>query len=143
MTHIRLAGADDLDAIAVLFDAYRQLYEQTPDLPMARRFIGERLQQGESILLIAEAAEGRIVGFCQIYPTFCSVLMAPVGVLYDLLVTPEARGMGVGRALLLAAEAHAADAGMARMDLSTGIHNRTAQTLYESLGCARDEAFCL
>ncbi len=42
----RVATTADLDSIAPLFDAYRQFYQQEPDLELARRFIGARLQNG-------------------------------------------------------------------------------------------------
>ena len=61
--------------------------------------------------------------------------------LYDLFVVPDARRLGVGRALLLAAEAHARATGHARMDLTTARNNLRAQALYESLGWVRDEVF--
>ena len=82
-----------------------------------------------------------LVGFCQLYPTFCSVRAARTYTLYDLFVSPEARGTGAGRLLMLAAEAHATRAGVARMELSTARDNTIAQSLYESLDWVRDEAF--
>ena len=42
---------------------------------------------------------------------------------------------------MLAAEAHAASAGASRLELSTAKTNIVAQSLYESLGWVRDEAF--
>ncbi|TFH49442.1 MAG: GNAT family N-acetyltransferase, partial [Lysobacterales bacterium] len=72
----RRATIDHLDAIAPLFDAYRQFYKQAPDLPLARRFIQERLQRNESVVFVAETGTMKIVGFCQLYPTFCSVRAA-------------------------------------------------------------------
>jgi ribosomal protein S18 acetylase RimI-like enzyme len=42
---------------------------------------------------------------------------------------------------MLAAEAHAAENGFVRMDLSTAKTNLEAQSLYQSLGWIRDEAF--
>jgi ribosomal protein S18 acetylase RimI-like enzyme len=137
----RRATIDDLDAITPLFDAYRQFYKQAPDLPLARRFLQERLQRNESVLFVAETEARKVVGFCQLYPTFCSVRAAHTYVLYDLFVSPEARGTGAGRSLMLAAEAHAAKAGAARMELSTARDNTVAQSLYESLDWMRDEAF--
>ena len=137
----RLATLDDLDAIAPLFDAYRQFYKQAPDLGLARRFIRERLERDESVLIVAEAAPKNVVGFCQLYPTFCSVRAAPAYTLYDLFVSPAARGTGAGKALMLAAEAHAARTGVARLELSTARSNTVAQSLYESLDWVRDEAF--
>jgi len=137
----RPATLADLDTVAALFDAYRQFYKQAPDLALARRYIHERFKQNESVLIVAVTEAMSVVGFCQLYPTFCSIRAARTYVLYDLFVSPEARGTGAGKALMLAAEAHAASTGAARMELSTARNNTVAQSLYESLGWVRDEAF--
>ncbi|WKB54538.1 GNAT family N-acetyltransferase [Eleftheria terrae] len=138
---IRVAGPADLPVLAPLFDSYRQFYEQPADLALARRFLAERLDRGESVILLAEDAEGQGLGFCQLYPTFCSVEAAPIYSLYDLFVTPPARGTGAGRELLRAAERQARADGKVRMDLTTARTNLRAQGLYESLGWVRDEIF--
>jgi GNAT superfamily N-acetyltransferase len=62
-------------------------------------------------------------------------------VLYDLFVTPAARGTGAGRALMEAAEAYARAHGAARLQLQTAITNIVGQSLYESCGWKRDELF--
>ena len=137
---VRPGGASDLDEIARLFDAYRQFYAQPPDLAAARAFIHARIEHGESTILVA--CEGRsVVGFAQLYPTFCSVAAAPIWVLYDLFVDPRARRCGVGRALLRAAPAHARAHGAARLELATARSNAAAQALYESEGWVRDNEF--
>lgn len=59
----RAATADDLDAVAALFDAYRQFYQQAPDLPLARAFVRERLQRSESVLIVGETGAKKIIGF--------------------------------------------------------------------------------
>lgn len=139
---VRRAEAADLDALAALFDAYRRFYEQPADVPRARRFLAERLANGESVVFVALRADGAgLAGFCQLYPTFCSVAAAPTRVLYDLFVAPEARGQGVAQALMQAAEDDARRAGCVRLDLSTAHTNRRAQALYESRGWQRDEVF--
>lgn len=140
-TAIHTAIPEDAALIAPLFDAYRQFYEQPADADGALAFITARLERGESVILLARRPDGRALGFCQLYPSFCSVLAAPIYVLYDLFVVPDARRLGVGRALLLAAEAHARATGHARMDLTTARNNLRAQALYESLGWVRDEVF--
>jgi len=138
---VRTATLDDLLAVAGLFDRYRQFYEQKPDLELATRFISDRMSKHESAILIAEDSEQSMVGFCQLYPTFCSVSAAPIYVLYDLFVCSEARRIGAGRALLFAARQAAIEAGKSRLDLSTAKTNTAAQTLYESSGWQRDELF--
>jgi ribosomal protein S18 acetylase RimI-like enzyme len=136
----RLATQQDIIAVALLFDAYRQFYKQKSDLYLATTFIQERLDRKESVILIAED-KNEILGFCQLYPTYCSVEARPIYSLYDLFVTPEARKSGAGKAMLLAAEEHAARNKFARMDLTTARTNLPAQSLYESLGWIRDEIF--
>ncbi len=138
---IREAEPADIPAVAELFDLYRQFYEQPPDLPLAQRFIGERLAKHESVILVAESGQAGLLGFCQLYPTFCSVEAQPIYALYDLFVLPSSRKVGAGRMLLQAAQAKAVIEGKARMDLTTARTNVPAQSLYESLGWVRDDVF--
>ena len=137
----RVAVVSDLESIALLFDAYRQFYGKSSDLDLATSFIRDRTQMGESAILIALGRDQQVIGFCQLYPTFCSVEARPIFALYDLFVAPHARRSGAGRALLVAAEALASTKGMARMDLTTAKTNKPAQAAYESLGWIRDEVF--
>lgn len=138
---IRPMQAADLTAVGQLFDQYRQFYEQAPDLALAQHFMAERFERGESVVLVAQVPSSELVGFCQLYPSFCSVEAAPIYTLYDLFVSPQARELGAGRRLLLAAEARAAADGMVRMDLTTARTNLKAQSLYGSLGWVRDDVF--
>jgi ribosomal protein S18 acetylase RimI-like enzyme len=137
----RIATLADLDVIAPLFDAYRQFYEQAPNLALARSFIRDRLQNDESVILLASNEQQQVVGFCQLYPTFCSVEAKPIYSLYDLFVDPGARRSGAGKVLLQAAEKLAAERGKVRMDLTTARTNKPAQNAYEALGWVRDEVF--
>jgi ribosomal protein S18 acetylase RimI-like enzyme len=137
----RIAGPAELAVVASLFDAYRQFYQQPADLALATRFIGARMQNRESVILLATNEAGQALGFCQLYPSFCSVEAAPVCTLYDLFVRPDARRSGAGTALLKAAERHAAENGFTRLDLTTARTNHAAQSVYEALGWVRDEVF--
>ncbi|MCS5718343.1 GNAT family N-acetyltransferase [Herbiconiux sp. CPCC 205763] len=149
---VRPATLDDLDAIAPLFDAYRGFYglpRGASASAAARSYLGERMSRGESIVLVAtvdgaddEGDEGApLAGFTQLYPSFCSLELAPILVLYDLFVQPDARGRGVATALLEAARQLGAEAGAARLELSTAHTNLTAQHLYESRGWQPDEEY--
>lgn len=138
---IRAFETRDLAETARLFDLYRQFYEQRPDLMHAERFIRARIDNGESVVLVAEDGEGALTGFCQLYPSFCSVVAAPIYVLYDLFVERRARRLGLARALLAAAHARALADGKVRMDLTTAKTNVAAQALYESMGWRRDDVF--
>jgi len=137
---VRIATFDDLDALAPLFDAYRRFYEQPGDVALASAYLHARMECRESAILVAEA-DGQVLGFCQLYPTWCSVAAARIFVLYDLFVDEGVRRAGVGRALMLAAQAFGREAGAVRLDLSTARSNERAQALYESLGWVRDDVY--
>jgi ribosomal protein S18 acetylase RimI-like enzyme len=139
---IRAATPGDVDEVGALFDLYRQFYAQPADPDLARAFIAERLANEESVILVADRRSStRLLGFTQLYPTFCSVSAAAIYVLYDLFVSPESRRTGVGRALLRAAADYAAKTDAVRLELATAKTNRTAQALYRSLGWVRDDLF--
>ncbi len=139
--HVRRATSGDADRVAPLFDAYRRFYGLAPDLALSRRYIAERLERDESIVLLAQSAEGAALGFVQMYPTFSSLRAARVLVLYDLFVAPAARRHGVARGLMEAAATHARASGAVALTLQTARTNDAAQRLYESLGWKRDEDF--
>ena len=138
---IQRASAGAIDAVAPLFDDYRQFYGLASDLPAAGEYLAERLEKDQSVLLIAVLPEGDVIGFTQLYPTFSSLSMTRALVLYDLYVAPAARRMGVGRALLEAVRLYAIESGAVYIRLETAVDNLPAQRLYESLGYSRDEAF--
>lgn len=138
---IRRASFHDLDALVPLFDAYRRFYGQPADEPGARAFLTERLRLEESTVLLARDAQGRALGFTQLYPLFSSVRMARTWLLNDLFVAAEARRQGVAKALLQAAATQARNRGAASLSLSTAHDNLSAQALYESLGWQRELAF--
>jgi GNAT superfamily N-acetyltransferase len=137
----RLATSGDLDAVAALFDGYRQFYGKRSDLDGAKTFIGARMGAGDSTIIIAEQ-DGEAAGFTQLYPSFTSVGMAPIVILNDLFVVSEHRGSGAAQALLTAATDHARKIGAVRLALSTQKDNVTARRLYEKAGWALDEEYC-
>ena len=143
MHSVKISNATktDVAAIAQLFDAYRQFYQYPPDLALANRYIAERIEKADSLILLAQDASAQALGFCQLYPTFCSLEAKPIYTLYDLYVAPAARGAGIGNLLLLAAEQSAREHGMCRLDLTTAKTNLPAQAAYEALGWVRDEVY--
>jgi GNAT superfamily N-acetyltransferase len=127
------ATLDDLEAVALLFDSYRQFYQQIPDLDGAREFIRQRLTNGDShIILGSEGSQA--AGFTQLYPIFTSVGMRRTWLLNDLFVHSAHRKKGVGEQLLEAAQEHARNTGSKWLMLETGMENIPAQRLYEKMG---------
>ena len=121
----RRAGPRDLDALAVLFDAYRGFYGQPSDVTRARDWLRTRMRVGESVVLVAEI-DGAVAGFVQLYPMFSSVRTARTWILNDLFVAEAARRRGVARALLDAAAAFAREDGAAGISLETTRGNTAA-----------------
>lgn len=137
---IHQASVRDLDRLVPLFDGYRQFYGRPSDTDGARRFLAERLERGQSVVLLAlDGAQP--LGFTQLFPCFSSTRMARTFILNDLFVAPHARGKGVGKALLEAAADHGRAAGAMALSLCTAIDNHDAQALYEGAGWVRDAQF--
>lgn len=74
--------------------------------------------------VIAEAGDGAPLGFC-----VCRVAADEAEIL-TIGVLPEARGRGVGDALIARAAAAAADQGAGRMFLEVAVTNASARRLY-------------
>lgn len=141
-THLVRLTADDalLGEAGRLFDAYRQFYEQPSDIDAATTFLAQRLARKESVVVLAMQGN-EAVGLMQLYPTFCSVALAPIWVLYDLFTAPSARGQGVAQALLDEARQLGKTSGAAYLQLSTAHTNTTAQRVYEAHGWVMDSVF--
>jgi len=138
---IRHATIFDLEQPAPLFDAYRQFYRKPSDPELARQFLRDRLQHGQSIVILALRPDGSVLGFTQLFPSFSSASAARIFILNDLFVKEDARRQGVGRRLLEAAAEFGRAAGAVRLTLSTEIANLAAQALYEKEGWQRQTDF--
>ena len=136
-TTIRRATLDDLDAVAPLFDAYRQFYGQPSDTDRGRAWLSDRMQAGQSVVLVAEC-DAIPSGFVQLYPMFSSVRTARLWILNDLFVAAAARRRGVARALLDAAARFARADGAAGLMLETARDNAAARALYRAAGWQED-----
>lgn len=99
------------------------------------------MEKGESVVLLARDADGRAIGFAQLYPQHSALALRRNWLLADLYVEPEARSRGAGTALLKAAEDHARADGAATIALETAVGNRVAQRFYEKAGWLREHAW--
>jgi GNAT superfamily N-acetyltransferase len=137
---VRQAVAADVDAIAVLFDRYRQFQGQAANLAAARSFVAERFDHGESVVFIAAAGDAP-VGFAQLYPSYSSVSLSRVFVLNDLFVVETWRGQRVASQLLSAVEAYAWSLGASRVTLNVARTNISAQQVYARRGWTQDDQY--
>jgi ribosomal protein S18 acetylase RimI-like enzyme len=138
LTEIRHATPADLPQLAGLFNQYRVFYQQLSDEPAALAFLTERMEQKQSVILVAESS-GQLAGFTQLYPIFSSVGMQRSWLLNDLFVSPYYRRQGIAEKLLEAARQHGLQTGSRWLLLQTGHDNAAAQALYEKNGWLREE----
>lgn len=143
MRILKLEAADNesVAAVAHLFDQYRQFYEEQPNFEACLQYIKERTTRAESTIFFVQNSANEIVGFTQLYNSFCSVELRPLVYLYDLFVSASARRTGAARALMAKAKEYATQCDACRLTLATQKTNKKAQSLYESLGYKRDGEF--
>ncbi|WP_413381884.1 N-acetyltransferase family protein [Alkalihalobacillus sp. 1P02AB] len=134
------ATMEDLEGVSVLFNQYRQFYEQVSDLKGAKAYLTERLEKKDSVIFIVKEGE-HYLGFSQLYPTFSSISMKRAWILNDLYIDSGARKRGLGEQLLEKAKGFAIETGAVSISLSTALDNQTAQRLYEKNGYQKDTDF--
>jgi ribosomal protein S18 acetylase RimI-like enzyme len=87
--------------------------------------------------LVAEA-DGTVLGYVRVQPVTPLRENAHVSGIAGFAVVPDARGRGVGSALLAAAERHARDGGARKLSLRVLSTNDAALRLYERCGFRRE-----
>jgi GNAT superfamily N-acetyltransferase len=133
-------AASELDELLPLIAAYQRFYEVAEiDHERNRAFFSRFLAPSEEGMLIGAREDGRLLGHACLYWHHNSLLAADTVLMYDLFVVPEARGRGVGRALIEAAADVARERGAAQLEWTTAPDNHTAQRLYDSLPTERSE----
>ncbi len=120
---LRAAVKTDLDALVALeerlFDADR----------ISRRSFRRFITMPRDRLLVA-LVDDTLVGYCLVFMHAATRLAR----IYSIGVAPEARGQGIGEALILEAEAAAQSAGRIVMRLEVRADNDGAIALYRRLG---------
>ncbi|MBV8116684.1 MAG: GNAT family N-acetyltransferase [Candidatus Eremiobacteraeota bacterium] len=139
---IRRAGADDLAAIVPLFDAYREFFTKAPDVEVSRRFLGERLERGDSVVLAA-FDDAHAAGFLQLYPLFSSWYAQRQWFLSDLYVDAAFRERGIGRRLVHAAIEYAHQTQSRAILVELPFSEPHLVQFYSALGFNKDAVFDL
>jgi GNAT superfamily N-acetyltransferase len=134
--------SEELEQLVPLIAAYQRFYEVAEiDDERNRSFFRRFLAPSEDGLLLGAHREGRLVGYACLYWHFSSLEATECVLMNDLFVTEEARGAGVGRALIEATADVARERGVPFIEWSTAPDNHTAQRLYDSTGAERTEWF--
>jgi ribosomal protein S18 acetylase RimI-like enzyme len=134
---VRLAGAEDAEAIGRLLHDFNTEYEEvTPGPDALAERIRELLPAGDTkVLLAGSAPDGLAV--LRFRPSIWTPGLECY--LAELYVVPDRRGQGLGRALMDTAIELARSEGADGMDLNTSEDDLAARALYESLGFTNRE----
>lgn len=136
---VRPATADDIPLILELIRALAT-YERMPDAVEAtperlhQQLFGAGFGRGPTAECLIGEIDGAPQGFALFCMNFSTWLCRPGIWLEDLFVRPEARGSGLGRALLEALARLAADRQCGRIEWSVLDWNETAIRFYRSIG---------
>lgn len=134
--HVTPATSDDLPALCGLLDLlFTQEAEFVPDRTAQLRGLGAIVgQPAVGAILVARDDDGVPIGMVNLLWTVSTALGARVALLEDMVVTPAARGQGLGGQLLEAAVVYARDQGCHRITLLTDGDNHGAQAFYRAHG---------
>src|SRR4029450_10681534 len=134
-------GATDLPELLPLVRAYCDFYQVTPSdrelVELSRALLADPARGG--LQLLARDDAGRAVGFATLYWSWQTLAAARVGVMNDLFVVPEARGIGVAEGLIAACLERCREHGATRLVWQTASDNHRAQAVYARVGATRDD----
>jgi GNAT superfamily N-acetyltransferase len=129
------ATPDEAGDVARLLAAFRDWEQRDwPGDDSFRTSVERIIARDDSEYLLGAAADGPPAGVVQLRFRWAVWWEAEDCWIEDVFVEESARGSGLGRALVEAAIARAAERGCRRVDLDTGADNAPAQKLYASLG---------
>lgn len=146
---IREATAQDVAASIALFGLVDDVhaagaphqYRGASAAPRSEREVLRLIEHPDIALFVAEL-DGRVVGQIvariETVPENTPLVPRRFAKVHDLVVIPEARAQGIGRALVHAVEEWSAARGMASIELTVWEFNGAARRLYEQLGYTTD-----
>lgn len=125
----------ELGELLPLLRSYCDFYETSPRddrlIALCRALLDD---PGEGVQYLARGEAGTALGFATVYWSWSTTEATRIGIMNDLYVDPEARGRGVGRALIEACRGACRKRGVGTLTWETAPDNRTAQRLYDGTG---------
>lgn len=135
---IRKAQVGDFDAVCGLAEALATHLQEPPPPLTLERYLAFYVGEHAPLHLYLALHESRVVGMIAWILTH-ELYSAQAGVyISDIAVHADARGEGVGTALMMQAKAWARANGAAKLGWDVWRHNATAMKFYEGLGAAID-----
>lgn len=134
---IRALEQNDLERWQPLWDGYNAFYRRTGPTALAPEITqttwARFFDPAEPVHGLVAEQDGRLLGLVHYLFHRSTTLIGPNCYLQDLFTLPEARGKGVGRALIEAVYQRAQAAGSDRVYWLTEETNATARRLYDNV----------
>jgi GNAT superfamily N-acetyltransferase len=134
---IRPVAQDDWTAWKPLWDGYNAFYGRVGPTALPEeisRATWSRFFDGyEPVRALVAEDEGRLVGLAHFLFHRSTIQIGPTCYLQDLFTAPEARGLGIGRALIRAVAERARVGGAQRLYWQTHETNAKAMRLYDQV----------
>lgn len=130
----------DLSDLLPLMRAYCDFYGVAPSdhslLELSRTLIAD--PEVEGVQLIARDAQAEAVAFATVFWSWSTLSASRIGVMHDLYVNPDARGLGLAERLIEACLDRCEARGAARLEWQTAPENLRAQAVYDRVGGVRE-----
>lgn len=137
MNTIETATLAHLNEFAELFDQYRVFYRQASDVEKGKSFLQERIKNKESVTFLIKA-DGKFVGFAQLYSLFHYKTLKRQWLLSDLFVNPDFRGRGLSIDLIDRCKTYCDETDACGLLLETEKTNDIGNRLYPKCGFELD-----
>jgi GNAT superfamily N-acetyltransferase len=130
---VRPARPDDFDSWLPLWTGYNTFYKRMLPLEITRLTWQRFFDHYEPMHCLVAEQGALIIGLTHYIFHRNTTMIGPTCYLQDLFTTAEARGKGVGRALIEAVYERAKQAGSPRVYWQTHETNSTAMLLYDKV----------
>ena len=133
---IRAFQASDAERAAVLCEEMQAHYGAA--CPTRREIVADLLDLPPGVRLLLAEARAEILGLAFLSPLYPGPGLRKGLFLKDLYVAAAARGRGIGRSLMGACAAAAAEGGYLRIDWTAALGTERLLAFYRSLGAEQD-----
>lgn len=144
---IREARPQDLDDLVELLGLLFSIESDfAPDPGKQRAGLEQMMQKGPRVVLAAISSNdgaGRVIGMATAQLVISTAEGCPALLVEDVVVRPESRGLGVGRALIARIESWGRRLGATRLQLLADRHNTGSHGFYEACGFTPTNLVCL
>ncbi len=128
---VRPARPDDYESWLKLWEGYNTFYKRTLPIEITRLTWQRFFDHYEPMHCLVAEKGRQLLGITHYLFHRSTMMIGPNCYLQDLFTAAEARGQGVGRALIEAVYARAREAGSPRVYWMTHETNATAMLLYD------------